>query len=215
MPRDPRHDVLFEPVQIGPKTLRNRFYQVPHCTGFGSEKPGSQALFRGMKAEGGWAAVCTEEALVSPDSDYAPVVSQRVWDEDDVRNLALMADEAHRHGSLAGVELTHGGGHGTNRESRWPAIAPSQVASDYYSFVVPKAMEQEDIDRVRGDWVRAAKLVRDAGLDIVYVYGGHSYLPLQFLSPFYNKRTDELRRLAREPCALLARDPRGRAGGGR
>ena len=52
-------------------------------------------------------------------------------------------------------------------------------------------MEREDIERVRGDWVRAAKLVRDAGFDIVYVYGGHSYLPLQFLSPFYNKRTDE------------------------
>jgi dimethylamine/trimethylamine dehydrogenase len=191
MPRDPRHDVLFEPVQIGPKTLRNRFYQVPHCTGFGSEKPGSQARFRGMKAEGGWAAVCTEEALVSPDSDFWPVVSQRIWDEDDARNLALMADEAHRHGSLAGVELTHGGGHGNTRESRWPAIAPSQLASDYYSSVVPKAMEREDIERVRGDWVRAAKLVRDAGLDIIYVYGGHSYLPLQFLSPFYNKRTDE------------------------
>jgi dimethylamine/trimethylamine dehydrogenase len=191
MPRDPRHDVLFEPIQIGPKTLRNRFYQVPHCTGFGSEKPGSQARFRGMKAEGGWAAVCTEEALVSPDSDFWPVVSQRIWDEDDARNLALMADEAHRHGSLAGVELTHGGGHGNTRESRWPAIAPSQLASDYYSSVVPKAMEREDIERVRGDWVRAAKLVRDAGLDIIYVYGGHSYLPLQFLSPFYNKRTDE------------------------
>src|SRR4249920_4045795 len=70
--RDPRHDILFEPVRIGPKTLRNRFYQVPHCTGFGSEKPASQARFRGMKAEGGWAAVCTEEALVSPDSDYWP-----------------------------------------------------------------------------------------------------------------------------------------------
>jgi dimethylamine/trimethylamine dehydrogenase len=191
MPRDPRHDILFEPVQIGPKTLRNRFYQVPHCTGFGSEKPGSQAHFRGMKAEGGWAAVCTEEALVSPDSDFWPVVSQRLWDEDDVRNLVLMAEEAHRHGSLAGVELTHGGVHGTTRETRWPAIGPSQLASDYYSFVVPKAMELEDIRRVRDDWVRGAKAVRDAGLDIVYVYGGHSYLPLQFLSPFYNKRTDE------------------------
>ncbi len=191
MPRDPRHDILFEPVQIGPKTLRNRFYQVPHCTGFGSEKPGSQARFRAMKAEGGWAAVCTEEALVSPDSDFWPVVSQRVWDEDDVRNLALMAEEAHQHDSLAGVELTHGGVHGTTRETRWPAIGPSQLASDYYSFVVPKAMELDDIRRVRGDWVRGAKAVRDAGLDIVYVYGGHSYLPLQFLSPFYNKRADE------------------------
>jgi dimethylamine/trimethylamine dehydrogenase len=190
MARDPRHDVLFEPVRIGPKTLRNRFYQVPHCTGFGSEKPGSQARFRGMKAEGGWAAVCTEEALVSPDSDFWPVVSQRVWDENDVRNLALFGDEAHAHGSLAGVELTHGGVHGTTKESRWPAIGPSQLASDYYSFVVPKAMELDDIRRVRGDWAQAAKLVRDVGIDIVYVYGGHSYLPLQFLSPFYNKRTD-------------------------
>jgi len=55
--RDPRHDILFEPLAVGPKTLRNRFYQVPHCTGFGVEKPFSQARHRAMKAEGGWAAV--------------------------------------------------------------------------------------------------------------------------------------------------------------
>ena len=75
-------------------------------------------------------------------------------------------------------------------------------------------MELDDIRRVRADWVRAAKLVRDAGFDIVYVYGGHSYLPLQFLSPFYNKRTRRLRRLAGEPRALLAGDARSRARGG-
>jgi dimethylamine/trimethylamine dehydrogenase len=190
MTRDPKHDILFEPVRIGPKTLRNRFYQVPHCTGFGAEKPGSQALFRGMKAEGGWAAVNTEEALISSDTDYWPVVSTRVWDEDDLRNLALMADEAHKYGSLAGIELTHGGVHADGRESRRPSMGPSQLASDYHPFVVPKAMELGDIERVREDWVRAATLSRDAGYDIIYVYGGHSYLPLQFLSPFYNKRTD-------------------------
>jgi dimethylamine/trimethylamine dehydrogenase len=190
MARDPKHDILFEPVRIGPKTLRNRFYQVPHCTGFGAEKPGSQARFRGMKAEGGWAAVCTEEALISPDTDFWPVVSTRVWDEDDFRNLALMADEAHTHGALAGIELTHGGVHADAREARMPALGPSQLASDYHPFVVPKRMEPADIERVRGDWVRAARRSREAGFDIVYVYGGHSYLPLQFLSPYYNKRTD-------------------------
>src|SRR5208282_5792349 len=58
--RDSKYDVLFEPIQIGPKTLRNRFYQVPHCIGAGSEKPGFQAYHRGIKAEGGWAACCTE-----------------------------------------------------------------------------------------------------------------------------------------------------------
>ena len=62
---DPNHEILFEPVRIGPKTLRNRFYQVPHCSGFGTEKPWTQAAHRGVKAEGGWAAVCTEYALFS------------------------------------------------------------------------------------------------------------------------------------------------------
>ena len=190
MARDPRHDILFEPVRIGPKTLRNRFYAVPHCTGFGSEKPGSQARFRGMKAEGGWAAVCTEEALVSPDSDFWPVISTRIWDDDDLRNLSLMCEEAHRHGALAGIELTHGGAHARAHEARVPAVAPSQLASDYEPFVVPKALEHSDIRRVQSDWVRAAVRSRDAGFDIVYVYGGHSYLPLQFLSTYYNKRGD-------------------------
>jgi dimethylamine/trimethylamine dehydrogenase len=191
MPRDPRHDILFEPVQIGPKTLRNRFYAVPHCTGFGSEKPASQARFRATKAEGGWAAVCTEEALVSVNSDFWPIFSTRIWDDGDLQNLAVMCDEAHAHESLAGIELAHGGAHARARDARVPAVAPSQLASDYDPFVTPKAMERIDIDRVREDWVAAARRSRDAGFDIVYVYGGHSYLPLQFLSPFYNRRTDE------------------------
>ena len=52
-------------------------------------------------------------------------------------------------------------------------------------------MEPEDIRRVQADWARAARQARSVGFDIVYVYGGHSYLLTQFLSPFYNKRTDE------------------------
>ena len=43
MPRDPRHDILFKPVQIGPKTAKNRFYQVPHCNAMGYMKPQGDA----------------------------------------------------------------------------------------------------------------------------------------------------------------------------
>ena len=49
MARNPKHDILFEPIQIGPKVMKNRFYQIPHCNGFGSERPLSQAYFRAMK----------------------------------------------------------------------------------------------------------------------------------------------------------------------
>jgi dimethylamine/trimethylamine dehydrogenase len=182
--------VLFEPLRIGPKTLRNRFYQVPHCTGFGVQKPRGQAGHRALKAEGGWAAVNTEYCAVSPESDETPFISARLWDDGDAANLAVMCHEAHEHGALAGVELHHSGVHCPRREWRLPALAPSQLASDYL-LVVPKAMEVEDIRRVQRDWAAAAARARDVGFDIVYVYGAHSYLPMQFLSPFYNRRTDE------------------------
>ena len=54
MPRDPRYDILFEPVQIGPVTAKNRFYQVPHCNGRGYRDPSAVAEMRRVKAEGGW-----------------------------------------------------------------------------------------------------------------------------------------------------------------
>jgi dimethylamine/trimethylamine dehydrogenase len=187
---DPNHAVLFEPVRIGPKMLRNRFYQVPHCSGFGTDKPWTQAAHRGVKAEGGWAAVCTEYAPFSPESDEAPLVAARFWDEDDMRALRLMTEAAHRHGALAGLELHHSGAHAPNTVTRLPAVGPSQLASDLEPHVVCKAMDIDDIRRVRDEWVSAAVRARDCGFDIVYVYGAHSYLPMQFLSSFYNKRTD-------------------------
>jgi dimethylamine/trimethylamine dehydrogenase len=189
--RDPRHDILFEPVRIGPKTLRNRFYQVPHCTGFGSEKPWSQARHRAVKAEGGWGAVNTEYCAITQESDETPYVSARMWDERDVRVLAATCDEAHEHGALAGIELSHTGAHGENSESRLPAAAPSQIASDFATGLVPRAMTRREIRRVQADWALAAQRSRTAGFDIVYVYGAHTYLPGQFLSPHYNRRSDE------------------------
>src|SRR4051812_15738576 len=166
MPRDPRHDILFEPVEIGPKTLRNRFYQVPHCTGFGVEKPWSQAAHRAVKAEGGWAAVCTEYCTVSADADETPYISARLWDDHDLRHLRLTVEAAHHHGALAGVELSHSGVHGENGETRLPPPGPSQIASDF-SGQTPKEMELEDIERITTDWVVAARRARDAGFDIV------------------------------------------------
>ena len=61
--RDPRHDILFEPINIGPVTSKNRFYQVPHCSGMGWRRPNTLAAMRGVKAEGGWGVVNTNTVL--------------------------------------------------------------------------------------------------------------------------------------------------------
>ncbi|MBO0805850.1 MAG: FAD-dependent oxidoreductase [Nocardiopsaceae bacterium] len=190
MARDSKYDILFEPVTIGPKTLKNRFYQVPHCNGAGSEKPGMQAYNRGMKAEGGWAAVCTEYCSIHPESDDIMRVSARIWDDEDARNLSVMCDKAHEHGALAGIELWYGGPHAPCMESRHQPRGPFQIASEFEINTYPRYMDADDIRLVQRYYVDAAIRARQAGFDIVYVYGAHSYLPLQFLSPYYNKRTD-------------------------
>ena len=69
--------------------------------------------------------------------------------------------------------------------------APSQIPSDFEHLTYPKEMDKDDIREVQGFYVEAAKRAREAGFDIVYVYGSHSYLPQQFLTPYYNRRTDE------------------------
>ena len=69
MPRDPRHDPLFEPIAIGPKLLKNRLIQVPQCTGAGCRAPGANAIHREVKAEGGWAGLCTEACMIHPETD--------------------------------------------------------------------------------------------------------------------------------------------------
>ena len=192
MPRDPRYDVLFEPVRIGPKVMRNRFYQTPHCSGMGNEYPGAQAHMRGMKAEGGWAVVNTEYCSIHPESDDRPWIPARLWNDADVRNLGLMCDKVHEHGSLAGVELHFGGAHATGLETRQPSRAASQIPSETFWYRSCWEMDKRDIRELQGFYVEAAKRARTAGFDVILVYGAEaSPITQQFLMPYFNKRTDE------------------------
>ena len=189
--RDPRYDVLFEPVKIGPVTAKNRFYQVPHCTGLGWLRPRMVAGLRGMKAEGGWGVVCTEYCSIHPASDDLPHPYASLWDQGDIRAHSLMTEQVHEHGGLAGAELWVGGARSTNLFTNEVTM---DVASMPNSEGIPyqaRAMNKADIRELRR-WHRDAALrARDAGFDIVYVYATHHYLLAHFLSATTNTRTDE------------------------
>ncbi|MCC5957608.1 MAG: NADH:flavin oxidoreductase, partial [Natronohydrobacter sp.] len=79
MARDPRYDILFEPLKIGPVTAKNRFYQVPHCTGMGYLRPQMLNAMRAVKAEGGWGVICTEYCSIHPTSDDLTHASASLW----------------------------------------------------------------------------------------------------------------------------------------
>jgi dimethylamine/trimethylamine dehydrogenase len=191
MGRDPRFDILFEPVRIGPVTSRNRFYQVPHCTGMGFALPQTVTAMREIKAEGGWGVVCTEYCSIHPTADDSPYPFCTLWDDDDVRVMAGTAEAIHRHGALAGTELWHGGSYSANKLSRDPPMSPSGGALGYLNPLHTRAMDKADIRELRRWQVEAAKRARKAGFDLVYVYAGHAYLPFQFIAKRYNQRNDE------------------------
>lgn len=229
MARDPRYDILFTPVQIGSKTIRNRFYQVPHCNGAGTNHPGMNMAHRGIKAEGGWGAVNTEQCSIHPECDDTLRITARIWDQGDMRNLRAMVDHVHSHGSLAGCELFYGGPHAPGLESRTISRGPSQYNSDFATvpgcpgFTYNHEADKDELLRLQQQYVDAALRARDSGFDLINVYGAHAYGPMQWLNPYYNRRTDEyggsfqnrarfwietlekLRKALNDDCALVTR----------
>jgi dimethylamine/trimethylamine dehydrogenase len=195
MARNQRFDILFEPVRIGPVTAPNRFYQVPHASGMTNSLPHVRARFRGIKAEGGWGVVCTGAVSMHPSSDDSPLPFAMLWDDKDIRSHALMTDEVHRHGALAGIELWHGGACTLNRTSRIAPLSPSGMPwmSTHIGFMGnlrPRRMDAADLADLREWQAAGARRAMQAGFDIIYVYAGMGYLPYEFLLPEYNHRTD-------------------------
>jgi dimethylamine/trimethylamine dehydrogenase len=190
--RDPRYDILFTPVKIGPVTAKNRFFQVPHCNGMGHAMPLAHAAMREIKAEGGWAVVSTEECEIHPSSDLTPYVEARLWDDRDIPALALMCDKVHAHGALAALELSHNGPTASNLYSREVMLGPSHQVSKYGYPSQARAMTLHDIREYRR-WHREAALRgKRAGMDIIYVYAAHDLsLPMHFLQRRRNQRSDE------------------------
>jgi dimethylamine/trimethylamine dehydrogenase len=192
--RDARYDILFEPVAIGPVVARNRFYQVPHCNGLGYRDPTALAVMRGIKAEGGWAVVCTEQVEIHYSSEITPFIELRLWDDRDIPALARMADQIHAHGGLAGIELAYNGMNGPNLYSREVPMGPAHLPIGTFSPepVQARRMDKQDIRNLRRWHVEAVRRAQRAGFDLIYVYAAHSLSFLfHFLSRRYNDRSDE------------------------
>jgi dimethylamine/trimethylamine dehydrogenase len=191
--RDPRFDILFEPVAIGPVVARNRLFQVPQCSGMGYRDVSSHAEMRAMKAEGGWAVVCTEQAEIHHSSEITPFIEQRIWDDIDLPALTLTVDRVHANGSLAAIELCYNGMNGPNLASRVAPMGPAHlpVAAFHFDPVQARAMTLDDIADLRRWHRTAVRRSIEAGFDLIYVYAGHALGGIHhFLSPRYNQRTD-------------------------
>ena len=192
--RDPRYDILFDSVAIGPLKAKNRFYQVPHCNGGGYRDPSAAAEMRGIKAEGGWGVIFTEQTEMHHSSEITPFIELRLWEDQDIPALRLMSEKMKTHGALAGIQLAYSGINGPNFYSKEVPLAPTALPIRTFTNdpVQARALDKSDIRNLRRWFVNAAKRSRIAGFDIICLYGAHGFGIFQhFLSRATNQRTDE------------------------
>ena len=185
---------LFSPLEIGNVTVRNRIMQTAHVKLFAHNAVDSQrnVAYQAARAKGGAGLLITGNRVVHPTSTTGfPRVAWAYLSE------ALDADRkltgaVHEHGAAIFAQLNHFGLNATSDSADDYRVlwGPSAVKSPAYGET-PKAMEIEDIREVVEWWGRSAELTREGGFDGTEVHISHSYLLHQFLSPLYNKRTDE------------------------
>jgi dimethylamine/trimethylamine dehydrogenase len=155
--------------------------------------PSSMAAMRGVKAEGGWAVVSTEQIDIHPSSDFTPATECRLWSDRDIPYLARMCDAVHEHGALASAELVHNGKWAGNLYSREVPLFPSHMPVPTHNFPLQaRAMNKADIRAYRRWHLDAVKRAKKAGFDIICCYAAHNLsLAGMFMLPRYNFRSDE------------------------
>ena len=192
--RDSRYDILFEPMRIGPHVAKNRFYQVPHCNGGGYRDPSAAAAMRGIKSEGGWGVIFTEQTEMHHTSEITPFIELRLWEDQDIPGLRRMSDAMKVHGALAGIQLAYSGINGPNFYTKEVPLAPTALPIRTFTNdpVQARALDRTDIRNLRRWFVNAAKRSKIAGFDLICLYGAHGFGIFQhFLSRATNQRTDE------------------------
>lgn len=184
-------DPLFQPIQIGKMTVKNRIYMPAMHLNMATNYDVTEQIlaFYEERAKGGAGAIVVGYASVN---DLSANVSHiGAHDDRYLPGLSKLATVIRKNGSRALVQLNHAGryNHSMLIEGRQP-VAPSPIASNL-TREVPREMTKEDIAQTIRDFAAAAARVKKAGFDGVEVLSGTGYLISEFLSPLTNKREDE------------------------
>jgi 2,4-dienoyl-CoA reductase-like NADH-dependent reductase (Old Yellow Enzyme family) len=182
---------LFEPGTINGMTLPNRFIRSATWEGMATEKGAvTPRLIDTMVrlAEGGLGLIITGHAYVVPEGQASPF-QLGIYDDALVDGLATMTDAVHGAGGRIVAQLAHAGTFAFEKATR---TAPRVVSAFEGLAKTPRnELTVADIHTLTVAYAAAARRARDAGFDGIQLHSAHGYLLSQFLSPLYNRRTDD------------------------
>ena len=202
-----RYTHLLSPLRIRHTTIPNRVVFAPVCpTWVRSPHEGiftEQAVaYYEERAKTGLGMIILGGHVIDKDSIYTPMGFPGLWNDAQLEGLANVARAVKRHGCALAVQLLHLGLRSPTPflktdPARDPdeynpyMLAPSQLpAGEIPGGPTPKELEEHEIEYILQCYEDAARRAISAGLDGVEFHVAHGYLPWQFLSPFYNHRTD-------------------------
>ncbi|MGO1120430.1 oxidoreductase [Rhodovibrionaceae bacterium A322] len=184
--------LLFSPLAVGPVTLKNRIFSTGHMTvmledGVPSDR---MAAYHGARAAGGAGLIIVEAARAHPSGDSGrPAI--RAYEDACIPGYQKIAQACHPHGCRVFAQLSHPGREMPTAAdgSHAVAVAPSAVPNERF-HVMPRALSLAEIEDIVAGFERAARRLRQAGLDGIEVVASHGYLLAQFFNPEVNLRQD-------------------------
>lgn len=200
---------LSKPITLGRTTFRNRMFSAPmggtDITNDGCIGPKSTAFYE-LRAKGGAGAVTVSELMVHPRTDGSHAYHLDTAILNSLASATYTADAIRRHGAMPSIELSHSGMYaGTymtdkSKQKSMNQWGPSDTVRP--DGVEVKALSREMIAEIVAAYKEVAGLVKRAGFEMLMIHGGHGWLINQFLSPYFNKRTDEYGGSLENRCRL-------------
>lgn len=182
---------LFDAYYINNLELRNRLVRSATFDGTadvtGAATDESVKPYRAL-GHGGVGLIVSGYAFVSPLGQALPG-QYGIYSDAMVRCLSRIVRAAHEGGAKIAAQIVHAGNNTSYLADKGvEALAPSKVDGWQSPH---RALTVEEIEGIIADFVAAARRAVGAGFDAVQLHGAHGYLMSQFLSPIFNRRTDQ------------------------
>lgn len=188
-----KYQHIFSPVTIRHMTVKNRIVMMPMGTNFGEQNGEMSFLhinYYEQRAKGGTGLLIVENASVDSPQGSNGTTQLRIDSDNYIPRLYKLCENVHKHGACIAIQINHAGASAMSSRIGMQPVSASDVPSKE-GGEIPRPLTKEEILHIVRKYAEAARRAQICGFDAVEIHAGHSYLISQFLSPIYNKRTDE------------------------
>ena len=188
-----KYPKIFEPITVKRTTIRNRIAMTPMGTNYGEtsgEMSNRHMNYYSLRAKGGVGLIILENANIEYPVGSNGTSQIRIDHDSYMPRYYQLVESLHKDGATVAIQINHAGASASSARTGVETVSSSDVPTKA-GGEIPRPMTKEEILTTVKKYAEAARRIQAIGFDAIEIHCGHSYLMSQFISPYYNKRTDE------------------------